>query len=135
MSLDTGREPPAKKRKSRFGPQPTQSKPSQSNSNISMADDLQRRQEQALAVAANLSKQLGLDIGGVNDTNGTSSNQVVDNNGNNRTGTTPNTSSFYMQHHYLIIIIMVMVDIVIIIIVIVIIVIIVIIIIIIIIEV
>ena len=58
---DNLREPPAKKRKSRFGPQPTQDKPF--DANLSVADDLQRRQEQALAVAANLSKQLGLEIG------------------------------------------------------------------------
>ena len=49
-------EPPAKKRRSRFGAQPTQSQPS----TLSVADDLKRRQSQALAVAANLSKKLGL---------------------------------------------------------------------------
>eukprot|EP01083_Nonionella_stella_P042754 115434_1 len=55
------REPPAKKRKSRFGAQPTQDTPySENRTNLSVADDLQRRQQQALAVAASLSKQLGL---------------------------------------------------------------------------
>ena len=54
------------------------------HSSLSFADDLQRRQEQALAVAANLSKQLGLDIGG--GLNG-SSNDL-------QSGGPPNTSSF-----------------------------------------
>jgi len=55
------REPPAKKRKSRFGPQPSQDQPNSSGSSLSVTDDLAVRQQQALAVAASLSKQLGLD--------------------------------------------------------------------------
>ena len=56
------KEPPAKKRRSRFGPQPTQDQPAASNPAI--AGDLQKAQQQALAIAATLAKQMGLGDGG-----------------------------------------------------------------------
>ena len=84
------REPPAKKRKSRFGPQPTQQKPFSSNNNISIADDLQRRQEQALAVAAKLSQDLGLTF----DSSSTSNTAAPP----NETSFSQITSMFQNQH-------------------------------------
>ena len=65
------REPPAKKRKSRFGPQPTQDQPAQSNPGV--ASDLVKRQQQALAVAATLAKQLGIGDGDRGPSGGDSS--------------------------------------------------------------
>ena len=56
-------EPPAKRRKSRFGPEPTQDKPSSSNVHLlQIHEDLKERQNKALEVAKKLSNDLGIQI-------------------------------------------------------------------------
>jgi len=56
-------EPPAKRRKSRFGSEPTQDKPSSSNVHLlQIHEDLQERQNKALEVAKKLSNDLGIQI-------------------------------------------------------------------------